>query len=178
VSKGRTAALVLLGCALMLGSVTQDWARGTVVGGGAVAVSGSAAAGVVTALAWAAAAGAGALTLARPGGRRPLAAAILLAAAGSAWVTVTVLTDPAAALRPAVTAATGTTTAELTGVGTTLWPLPALLGAALVAGAGAWATARAGRWPTAATRYEGPVASSADPRDAWQAMDRGEDPTD
>jgi hypothetical protein len=178
VSRGRTVALVLLGCALMLGSVTQDWARGTVVGSGAVAVSGSTAAAVVTALALAAAAGAGALTLARPRARRPLALAILLAAAGSAWATVTVLTDPAAALRPAVTVATGTTTAELTGVGTTLWPVPALLGAALVAVAGVWATAGAGRWPAGATRYEGPVAAAADPRDAWQAMDRGEDPTD
>ena len=177
VSRGRTVALVLLGCALMLASTTQDWARGTVDGAGAVAVSGSAAAGVVGALAWAAAAGAGALSLAQGGARRPLAVVILLAAVGGAWATVVVLTDPAAALRPAVTAATGTTAAALTGVGTTGWPWPALLGAALVATAGAGATARADRWPVAAARFEPVAGTAADPRDTWQALDRGEDPT-
>ena len=175
--RGRTVALLLLGAGLALASVTQDWVRATVVGAGDVAVSGSTAAGVVTALAWVAAAGAVAMTLARPRAGRALALVVLVAAAGSAAAVVSVLTDPAAALRPAVSAATGTTTAPLSGVATTPWPLLALVAAVTVAVAAASALVSAGRWAAPADRYEAATSSTADTRDAWQALDRGEDPT-
>ncbi len=176
-SRGRTVALALLGAGAMVFAVTQDWARARVSGAGDVAVSGSTAAGVVAALAWVVAAGAVALTLARPRARRPLALVVLAAALGGAVATAAVLVDPAAALHPAVTSATGTTTAELSGVTATGWPWLALVGAVLV-GTAAVATWRsAGRWATPSGRYENAVTTTADVRDAWQALDRGEDPT-
>ena len=176
-SRGRTIALALLGAGATLSAVTQDWARARVSGAGDVAVSGSTAAGVVAALAWVVAAGAVALTLARPRARRPLALVVLAAALGSAVATAAVLVDPAGALHPAVTSATGTTTAELSGVTATGWPWLALVGAVLVGTAAVAAWRSPGRWATPSGRYENAGTTPADVRDAWLALDRGEDPT-
>jgi uncharacterized membrane protein (TIGR02234 family) len=177
VSRGRCVALALLGAGLELFAVTRDWVQARVSGGGDVAVSGSTAAGVVTALAWVVAAGAVALTLARPRARRPVALVVLAAAVGSAAATAAVLADPVGALRPAVTSATGTTTAELSRVTATPWPWVALVAAALVGAATVVAFRSAGRWATPSRRYESAGTSASDVRDAWQALDRGEDPT-
>lgn len=70
------------------------------------------------------------------------------------------------------------------------WPLLCLAGGLLAAAGGGWALARGPAWPAMGSRYEraardpardagrvepdGPV----DTRDTWDALDRGEDPTD
>ena len=71
------------------------------------------------------------------------------------------------------------------------WPVLCLLGG-LLAAAGGWSTAlRGGGWPAMGARYERPARTAApsapatgrpggraaDHRDAWDALDRGEDPT-
>ncbi|MDQ6874050.1 MAG: Trp biosynthesis-associated membrane protein [Actinomycetota bacterium] len=58
------------------------------------------------------------------------------------------------------------------------WPILTMAGGLLVAGAGALTMARGRAWPALGARYDAPV----DPRppaesDAWDALDRGEDPT-
>ena len=71
-----------------------------------------------------------------------------------------------------------------------LWPLLCVLGGLAVAAAGAATAARGHRWPAMGARYERaagtpPPAVSSRPerveaagtRDAWDALDRGEDPT-
>lgn len=62
------------------------------------------------------------------------------------------------------------------------WPWLALLGGVLLALAGLLVTARGRAWPGMSRRYEAPGASAAaassDPRAVWEALDRGEDPTD
>ncbi|MDR7278108.1 Trp biosynthesis-associated membrane protein [Catenuloplanes atrovinosus] len=63
------------------------------------------------------------------------------------------------------------------------WPALTLLGGAAVAVAGGWTAARGADWPSLGARYERPVASPAvngprGTRQAWDALDRGEDPTD
>ena len=54
----------------------------------------------------------------------------------------------------------------------------ALVGGALVAVGGLLVVVRARRWPQPRRRYEAPTGRRRDsPRDAWDALDRGEDPT-
>lgn len=68
------------------------------------------------------------------------------------------------------------------------WPLLCLLGGVLAVGGGAW-TAMAGQtWPAMGARYERPTVAPSGPppagtrpdgtRDVWDALDRGEDPTE
>jgi uncharacterized membrane protein (TIGR02234 family) len=128
------------------------------------------------ALALVALAGAGALLATRGVARR--AVGVLLAVVGVAMAVGAVAgrigLDPGAA-----------------GAGATMWPVMCVLGAAAVT-LGGWRTVRHGhRWPAMGARYERPTARRAtgtgepaavdqpraDTRDAWDALDRGEDPT-
>lgn len=61
------------------------------------------------------------------------------------------------------------------------WPLLAAAGGLAVAAAGAVTIIRGGRWPSMGARYERPARARRQPGDParlWQALDRGEDPTD
>jgi hypothetical protein len=61
------------------------------------------------------------------------------------------------------------------------WPVLCAIGGLAVAAAGAAALARGQRWPAMGARYERPAGRSgerpATPTGAWDALDRGEDPT-
>ncbi|MFR9777827.1 Trp biosynthesis-associated membrane protein [Micromonospora sp. MS34] len=68
------------------------------------------------------------------------------------------------------------------------WPALVLVGGLVAAAGGAFTGARGGGWPAMGTRYERPARSAAPAgpdrpavergtRDAWEALDRGEDPT-
>ncbi|GAA2004559.1 TIGR02234 family membrane protein [Catenulispora subtropica] len=67
---------------------------------------------------------------------------------------------------------------------TTSWWLLAVAGGVLVALAGVAAVARGGAWPGMSSRYENAAPAAARPgeastaKDLWDALDRGEDPTD
>ncbi len=68
--------------------------------------------------------------------------------------------------------------AALVAVGTTPTRGTALAGAVLVGLGGLLVALRARRWPQPRGRYEArPPRSTGTPRDAWDALDRGEDPT-
>jgi uncharacterized membrane protein (TIGR02234 family) len=132
------------------------------------------------ALALVALAGAGALLATRGVARR--AVGVLLAVVGVAMAVGAVAAraglDPGAA-----------------GPGATLWPVACVLGAAAVTLGGWWAVRHGHRWPAMGARYErrtvgrataagaAPAGQTpvdqprADTRDAWDALDRGEDPT-
>ncbi|WP_229400166.1 Trp biosynthesis-associated membrane protein [Micromonospora okii] len=73
------------------------------------------------------------------------------------------------------------------------WPALCLAGGALAAGGGALTALRGATWPAMGARYERPVRRAADPQEgeaatgpvtgrrttqAWDALDRGEDPTE
>lgn len=61
---------------------------------------------------------------------------------------------------------------------TTAWPLACVAGGLLAAAGGAFTAARGRRWPSLGTRYErAPEPTSAGAAGAWDALDRGEDPT-
>lgn len=69
-----------------------------------------------------------------------------------------------------------------------VWPVLTLLGGVAVAAAGVWTAARGADWPSLGARYERPAVAADEPvpavngprgtRQAWDALDRGEDPTD
>ncbi|MEJ3747780.1 Trp biosynthesis-associated membrane protein [Actinomycetes bacterium KLBMP 9797] len=60
----------------------------------------------------------------------------------------------------------------------TAWPLGCVAGGLLAAAGGAFTVARGRRWSSLGTRYErAPEPTSAGAAGAWDALDRGEDPT-
>jgi tryptophan-associated transmembrane protein len=143
----------------------------------AINVAGAQASGATTpaatALALVALAGAGTLLLVRGWARTVIGVLLLGAAAGIVAVFLT---------RPDITwfALTGSPGAAVS-MHRSVW---AWLGvtAGVVIGAAALATGWRGRgWPAPRRRFSGPTGtptSQADrPRDAWEALDRGEDPT-
>lgn len=154
--RSRLAAVVLgwaAGGALLALAAAQPWSATPAADlAPAEPVAGPGAARAVGVAALAAAA---ALPLLRATGRRVLGGiGVLLGAAGVATVL-----DGWPAPAPA-------------------WPWLALAGGVLVAVAGALTVARAGSWPGTGTRFErGARTDGAAPRDAWDALDRGEDPT-
>ncbi|WP_033346064.1 Trp biosynthesis-associated membrane protein [Catenuloplanes japonicus] len=68
-----------------------------------------------------------------------------------------------------------------------VWPVLTLIGGLAVLAAGGWTAARGPDWPSMGARYERPARAAQEPqpamngprgtRQAWDALDRGEDPT-
>ncbi|MGV9214756.1 Trp biosynthesis-associated membrane protein [Micromonospora sp. RB23] len=83
--------------------------------------------------------------------------------------------------------------ADLGGVVSRQWPALCLVGGLLVAVGGGWTALRGGGWPAMGARYERPARTVTESRsttaaapgpmagrrttEAWDALDRGEDPT-
>ena len=149
-----------------------------------IALSGADLAPLGSAAGWVVLAGVGGLIATRRLGRRIVGAVIALAAtaAGTAGViaalTYSALAGPAAADR-------GVGTGDETVVaGLAPWWMLALVGALAALAAGLLALARGPSWPGLGRRYErrGPAPAAApaaqvSAADAWDALDRGEDPT-
>jgi uncharacterized protein YfaP (DUF2135 family) len=57
-----------------------------------------------------------------------------------------------------------------------IWPAASVLGGVCAVVAGGLAIVRGRRWAEMGSKYEAP-GSAAEPSDAWDALDRGEDPT-
>jgi uncharacterized membrane protein (TIGR02234 family) len=177
--------LCLAGAALVLLAAGRPWLRGVVDPGAplapeTVALAGSDVAPGTPALGLLGLAGVAALLATRRTGR--VAVGVLLALAGAALVALAVGAasgDRVAALASARNAATVTTAAG------TAWPWAAAAGGVLVAGAGVLAAVRGRSWAALSARYDAPGATAPAraprPRDpdaaAWDALDRGEDPT-
>jgi uncharacterized membrane protein (TIGR02234 family) len=119
-------------------------------------------------------AGVAAILATRRSGR--VAVGVLLASAGAGIVAVVLraLVDPDAAIRRAgpLTDAVAARGAGLGG-----WPYVAMVGGALLVAAGLLVAVRGRSWASMSARYDAPAPQ---PREGsfWEALDRGEDPTD
>jgi uncharacterized membrane protein (TIGR02234 family) len=180
-SPARTLTRAVLCCAagagLALYAVTRTWSELVTARPGLSALhevrTGADVAGWVVALALVALAGAGALLATRGLPRRVVG--VLLALAGLGVVAGAVAGR--AGLRVGVA-----------GAGATWWPVLCVLGGALIALGGLSAARHGQEWPAMGARYErGAAAPPPEPgtgpdqrldtRAAWDALDRGDDPT-
>jgi uncharacterized membrane protein (TIGR02234 family) len=174
--------LCLAGAGLALFAATRTWAVEVTPRPGVLpdlreARTGADAVGWLPALAVAELAGAGALLATRGVARRMLGAVLVLAGAG-------MVAGAAYGLATVDRGAAGGSAAA--------WPVLCLVGGLVAAAGGALTLARGHTWPAMGTRYErtgtgtgtvdrpgaaDPQAGPAATRQAWDALDRGEDPT-
>lgn len=121
-------------------------------------------------------AGVAALAATRGLGRVLLGALLLIAGAAACVATVAALTAGAQAALGSDVQPAGPA------VGFTGWPYPALAGGLLLTVGGWVVAARGRRWAALSERYEAPASRAERPAarpevEAWEALDRGEDPT-
>ena len=181
-------ALCLLGSLLVLATASAPWAevvvlRGAVLPDTTVAVQGTDLVPGLRAVALAGLAGVLALVATRRTGRVVVGALVALCGVGVVALVVRVLgrLDRAAVLTERVLA--------LSPVGVradpapTPWPWLCLAGGVLLVATGMLVALRGRRWAEMSRRYDAPAARAPDPspeageRAAWEALDRGEDPT-
>jgi uncharacterized membrane protein (TIGR02234 family) len=183
-----TVLIALLGGVLAWAAAGRPWASavvGTAPNTVKVTAGGNDLSGGVTALGLTALAGGLALFATRRLARRLVGVLLVAAGAGAAAYAVgergaghasRVLADKAAARG----VASGTLDVHLAS-----WWLLAVLGGLLVVLAGVAAVLRGGSWPGMSSRYENAAAKGAarpadagSAKDLWDALDRGEDPTE
>ena len=172
--------LCLLGSALVLLAVSRSWVTHRIAAPAplpskAFTVAGTHLAPGARALALVGLAGVAAVLATRRLGR--IAVGVLLTAAGAGIVAVVAraLADPDAAIRRAgpfvdVTYAPGQHLGR--------WPYVALLGAVLVAAGGVLVVVRGRSWASMSAKYDAPAQKPHGEASLWDALDRGEDPTD
>ncbi|WP_187414367.1 TIGR02234 family membrane protein [Nonomuraea sp. PA05] len=171
-----------LGCLAVLVAAGQAWA--TVRGGTDVrAPTGGDLSPALTPVALAGLAGVVAVLATKGVGRRLVGALLALCGAGAAVATWTALGDANVTgwLREQNVMQGA---ADLPWQAALLWPVVAAAGAALMAAGGVVAIARGGRWAGMSARYDRgagnaePKAQVNEDRALWDALDRGDDPTD
>lgn len=175
--------LVLLGGVALLVSTAGPWVTGldrrpAPLPDAVLEIRAGEAAPAVRALGLVVLAGVPALLATRAIGRVAVGVVLLTAAAGSAAAALGPLLDPG-----------GAAPETATQVQATARPLLALAGALLAAVAGLLAVTGGRRWPALGRRYDAPATAPPVRRDpqerevavegagAWDALDRGEDPT-
>nr|SBO94685.1 Tryptophan-associated membrane protein [Nonomuraea gerenzanensis] len=184
-------AATALGCLAVLVAAGQGWA--TVLQGAEVeAPTGGDLAPALTPVALAGLAGVVAVLATKGLGRRLVGALLALCGAGAAAATWTALSgDHVATWLREQNVLRGA--AEVPWEAAPLWPVVAAAGAVLMVAGGVVAIVRGGRWAGMSARYDrGAGAGSAagtgagseakaqvsDDRALWDALDRGDDPTD
>ncbi len=175
------AAACVVGAMLAFVASSRSWASVTLVQAGApsetVRIEGAESAPAVRALALVGLAGAVAIVATRRG-VRALVGAVLLATGVA--VAVAAARGGAAAVTAATDAVVGGGTGRYLGTG---WPWVAGIGGMAIAAAGLLTLARGRAWPGLSGRYDrqrpsAPAAEArADRRGMWDALDRGDDPT-
>jgi uncharacterized membrane protein (TIGR02234 family) len=140
-----------------------------------VTLTGGGAAGAAVPLALVAAAGLIAVALVRNWARRLLAVLIAAAGVGVLIDVVRVVADPDRIARGSSKVRSAGAYANVH-VGAP--PYLAILGGLLIVAGAIVAALYAGSWPAPATRYERAAARASRPVDDWEALERGEDPTD
>jgi uncharacterized membrane protein (TIGR02234 family) len=197
---GAVVALVVAAAAGLLVSTAGAWVTGVLerpapLPAEALSFDAGDLAPSVRALGLVVLAAAPALLAVRGRSRVAVGVVLLLAGLGAAWTSVGAVLDPVAAL-PAGAVPDGTT-ADVAVTARPYLALAAAVGTVLV---GALVVARGGRWPALGRRYEAPAAqaegraadaatpaepvattdppaAAVDGASAWEALDRGEDPT-
>ena len=169
--------LCLAGAALLLLATSRTWLSVTSAAvpplpARTVTVEGAMLAPGVRALALLGLAGVAALPATRAWGRLAVGALLALAGGLAGVLVVRVLADPPGAIDAADVHLTG----ELPGLGG--WPYVGLLGAALLLAAGVLTVVRGRTWSALGSTYDAPTApAAAKEPSAWDALDRGVDPT-
>jgi hypothetical protein len=158
---GYAVVACLAGAGLALFAATRTWvveidARPTPLPPIRTARTGGELIGWLPALAIVGVAGAGALLATRAAARRAVGVLLLLVGIGIAGAVVYAGVEHDGLTAP--------------------WPVLCTLGGLVVAGAGVAAGTRGQRWPAMGARYERSAARPAE-TSAWDALDRGEDPT-
>jgi uncharacterized membrane protein (TIGR02234 family) len=170
------AIAVVAGVAIVLLASSPTWLRVTLRASRTdVTLSGGGAAGAAVPLALAAAAGLIAVALVRNWARRLLAVLIAAAGVGVLIDVIRVVADPDRIARESskVRSAGAYASVHLSAA-----PYLSIVGGLLMVGGAVVAAVYAGRWPAPATRYERAAAKASRPVDDWEALERGEDPTD
>lgn len=187
---GRRGAVLggLVIAGLVAGSTRTSWATATAPDiTGAVQtypVTGADAAPAVLALSLVALAAAAATSLSSRWVRWVTGPVLALSGIGTVVAAAGMLGDPTAASAGAVADATGISGVELHATASA-WPVAAIVGGALLALLGVLVLVVGGRWPRGSSRYSRAtlaprrvVDPEQDPAAAWDALSRGEDPTD
>lgn len=188
---GLAVLLCLLGAFVLLVAAGRSWAVVDLPGTGllparAVGVPGSELVPGLQALGLVGLAGVVAVAATRGWGRVVVGAVLLVVGGGVLALVVGVLSDLTAAVQDTaiVRDAGGTSQGSVDGTG---WPSLAGLGGLLLAGAGLLVAVRGRRWAALSRRYDAPAARTVAPppttgpvaeRELWEALDRGEDPTE
>jgi uncharacterized membrane protein (TIGR02234 family) len=108
-------------------------------------------------------------------GRVVVGVLVLAAGVGIIAVVGRALADPDAAMRRAGPFVDVHVTS---GVHLGGWPYVAIVGAVLLVLAGLLVVVRGRHWTSMSARYDAPVARPAGEGSLWEALDRGEDPTE
>jgi uncharacterized membrane protein (TIGR02234 family) len=168
---------LIAGVAIVLLSASPTWLRVTLQAGGVVGhatVKGRGAAPAAVPLALVAGAGLIALALLRGWLRRLLGVLILAAGAGIIAAAARVFDDPTGIAR-------GDTHVKAAGkvasVATQAPPYLTVVGGVLIIVGAVFAIMYGRRWPSPTRRYERAAARAARPKDDWEALEQGEDPT-
>jgi len=179
-----TAACSLLGSGLVLVAVARTWVSYDVAAlaplpGRRIEVRGTALAPGLAALGWLGLAAVAALAATRGWGRQLVGLVLAACGVGVIAMTAAVLADPAAAVRDASPEGAPDRFPVSLGGG----PWGVVGGGVLLLLAGLVITARGRRWSGMGARYDAPGPESSAPVAAteaqvWQALDRGEDPTE
>lgn len=175
-------AATVLGCLLVLVAAGQDWAR--VLQSGVAAPTGGDLSPVLTPVALAGLAGVVAVLASKGTGRRVVGAVLALCGAGAAAATWTALgASDVTGWLAEQNALRGAT--DVPWESAPLWPAVAAAGALLMLAGGVTAIVRGARWAGMSARYDRaqgtPGAAKAqvsDDRALWEALDRGDDPTE
>jgi uncharacterized membrane protein (TIGR02234 family) len=175
-----SVVLCLVGSALVLLAVSRSWIAHSVAAAPPLPakrfeVPGAHLAPGARALALVGLAGVAAIPAARRVARVVVGVLLVAAGAGIAAVVVRALSDPDAAVRRA-----GPLVDVVVAPGEELgfWPYVAIAGAVLLVTAGLLVVVRGRSWTSMSARYDAPVAEPRGEASLWDALDRGEDPTD
>ena len=174
-SAGLSAGALAVGVVVVLLSSSPVWLRVTLkAGAGTVKLTGGNAASAAVPLALVAAAGLVAIALVRNWVRRILA---VLAAAAGVGVFIAVVRVLAAPDSVARASSKVSSAGQIASVHAAVIPYLGLVGALSIIGAGVAIAVTCGAWPPPGRRYERDDAPAGRPTDAWDALERGEDPT-
>lgn len=166
---------IAAGAALVLFSSSPTWIRVVLrVSRAQVRLTGGNVAAAAVPLALVAAAGLIAMALVRNWIRRILAVLIAAAGVGVLVAVIRVIDDP---LRVARDSSKVKSAGQLASAHLSAAPYLCVVGALLIIAGAVLAAIFGGRWPNPARRYEREAAKAGRPVDAWEALERGEDPT-
>lgn len=182
-----TLSTIAVAAVVVIGSFAATWAAATVSvfageAGAAptrdISLTGGQLVPLGAALGWLALAGAAGLLATRTWGRRVIGAVVVLAGGGAGASAMAFGLTGAALIDSALAAQDQ---AQAISVARSAWWIAAMVGGLLVLIGGALAVMRGPGWPGLSRRYERAARPGAAPVGgvaAWDALDRGEDPTD